>query len=66
MMHYEVIKQHVSNYPNPIVLSKGQFVRLGNQYDGPENWENWIFCHTLDYTSKGWVPEDHLKLSIME
>ena len=26
-------------------------------YDGPENWENWMFCHEEKYDRKGWVPE---------
>lgn len=56
-MRYEVIKEHRSHYPNPITLSKGQSVLLGKKYEGPENWNNWIFCYTLDGSLEGWVPE---------
>lgn len=56
-MDYEVIRQHRSNYPNPITLARDQVVILGERYDGPENWDNWVFCRTLDGGRSGWVPE---------
>jgi len=56
-MDYEVIKEHRSNYPNPITLSKGQSVILGKKYDGPEDWDNWVYCSTIDGSQEGWVPE---------
>ncbi|MBY0087533.1 ligand-binding protein SH3 [Brevibacillus sp. M2.1A] len=53
-----VIKNHRSNYPNPITLVEGQRVRIGKLYDGPENWQNWRYCYTLDEQQlEGWVPE---------
>lgn len=30
---------------------------MGELYDGPENWHNWRYCHTLDEQLEGWVPE---------
>ena len=30
-------------------------------YAGPENWENWMFCHEEKYDRKGWVPEQIIK-----
>lgn len=38
---YKVIKAHISNYPQPIQLSKGQRVILGKLDDGPQGWRNW-------------------------
>lgn len=56
-MNYEVSKKYQSNYPNPITLSKGQYVIVGKEYSGPEGWENWIYCFTLDKKREGWVPK---------
>lgn len=55
-MLFEVTKMHLSNYPNPITLAKGQEVIVGRSYAGPENWPNWIYCYTLDRGQEGWVP----------
>jgi len=52
-----VVKDHKSSYPDPIILSKGEKVRLGKAYNGPENWPGWMFCHKLSATQSGWVPE---------
>ncbi|MFD2172105.1 SH3 domain-containing protein [Tumebacillus lipolyticus] len=60
-MKYEITKSHRSNYPNPITLSKGQVVRVGKRYEGPENWPDWLYCTTLDQTLKGWVPEQIIR-----
>ena len=30
-------------------------------YAGPENWENWMFCHEEKYNRKGWVPEQIIR-----
>jgi hypothetical protein len=54
-MNYKVIQKHKGNYPNPISLKKGKFIIIGNKYKGPENWNNWVYCHTKE--NKGWVPE---------
>ncbi|EPY7709410.1 SH3 domain-containing protein [Bacillus pacificus] len=56
-MKYIVIKSYVSNYPDPIRLEEGDVVKMIESYDGPENWENWMFCHEEKYDRKGWVPE---------
>ncbi|GAV14642.1 SH3 domain-containing protein [Paenibacillus sp. NAIST15-1] len=59
MNDYIVIKKHRSNYPNPLTLIKGQSVIMGEKYEGPENWENWIFCTTQSEGNQkisGWVP----------
>lgn len=58
--HEVVIKNHRSNYPNPITLVEGQRVRIGELYDGPENWKNWRYCYTLDEQLEGWIPNECL------
>ncbi|MDV5065723.1 SH3 domain-containing protein [Bacillus sp. W1] len=60
-MKYIVIKSHVSNYPNPIRLEEGDVVKMIESYAGPENWENWMFCHEEKYDRKGWVPEQIIR-----
>ncbi|MFI8687208.1 SH3 domain-containing protein [Rossellomorea sp. NPDC077527] len=53
-----VIKyKHISSYPNPIKLNKGQSVIVGEKYTGNEEWNNWVYCLTADKSSEGWVPE---------
>ncbi|MFV8829516.1 SH3 domain-containing protein [Alkalihalobacterium sp. APHAB7] len=54
---YIVTKQHISNYPNPIRLFKGQAVIISKKYEGNEGWNNWIYCYTKDKHLEGWVPE---------
>ncbi|KEK22633.1 SH3 domain-containing protein [Bacillus gaemokensis] len=56
-MKYIVIQSHVSNYPNPISLEKGDTVLIGNKYVGPENWNNWVYCYEERNNREGWVPE---------
>ncbi|PFV93229.1 SH3 domain-containing protein [Bacillus thuringiensis] len=60
-MKYIVIKSHVSNYPNPIRLEERNVVKMIESYAGPENWENWMFCHEEKYDRKGWVPEQIIR-----
>jgi hypothetical protein len=59
----KVTKKHISNYPNPMRLIQGQTVLIGEKYSGPEEWDNWIYCRTLDSTLEGWVPEQILDIS---
>ncbi|WP_246234938.1 SH3 domain-containing protein [Bacillus aquiflavi] len=61
-MYYEVTKSHRSNYPNPIVLSKGQQMTVGKKYSGQENWDRWVFCSTIDCKLEGWVPEQMIQI----
>ena len=59
-MNYIIIEKHHSNYPKPIIIKKGTKLKIGDKYNGPENWENWRFCYTLDDKTKGWIPEQLL------
>ncbi|MDZ5607962.1 SH3 domain-containing protein [Bacillus pseudomycoides] len=60
-MKYVVIQSHISNYPEPISLEKGDQVRIGNSYSGPENWNNWVYCCAEHNGLVGWVPEQIIK-----
>lgn len=65
-MKYIVVKKHISNYPNPITLRKGEKVIVGKKYVGNENWSNWIYCFKLDKSQEGWVPEQILDDNIIK
>ncbi len=54
-MEYRVIKQHTSEFPNPMVISKGERLTVGEKSDDNEAWKGWYFCETQDQI-KGWVP----------
>lgn len=55
-MEYRVIKQHTSEFPNPMVISKGERLTVGEKSDDNEAWKGWYFCETQDQI-KGWVPK---------
>lgn len=57
MQQYKVIKEHISNYPDPIVLHKGQEVSYG---DEDTQFPNWIFCKSISTNKVGWVPKQLL------
>ena len=58
---YLVIKDHTSEYPEPIAFSKGAPLTLGEKYEGPEAWDNWIFCETPGQKG-GWVPAQIIEI----
>lgn len=52
---YFVIQDHTSEFPKPITFEKGTPLTAGEKYEGPEGWENWIFCESPGQEG-GWVP----------
>ncbi len=58
-MEYKVIKQHKGNYPDPIVIKKGETVILRKKSNYWE-WPNWVFCESQKTKKAGWVPEQVL------
>ncbi|HFH4297383.1 TPA: SH3 domain-containing protein [Pseudomonas aeruginosa] len=57
--HYIVIRAHVSEFPTPMVLKKGDRVSVGELYDGPEGWPDWYLCSAPGQEA-GFVPEQIL------
>lgn len=51
---WKSISSHTTSYENPIELSKGEIVRLGNRAP-EENWKDWIWAEN-DSLQGGWVP----------
>ncbi len=49
-----VIKSHKSDFPNPLILKKGERLEVG---DKKTNFAGWIWCTAPDGNS-GWIPEN--------
>jgi len=58
---YLVIKDHTSEYPEPITFAKGDTLAVGEKYEGPESWDDWFFCDTPGQKG-GWVPAQVIEL----
>lgn len=58
---YVAIKDHTSEYPEPITFEKGAPLTVGEKYEGPEGWDNWIFCDSPGQKS-GWVPAQIIEI----
>ncbi len=54
-MRYLVIAPHRSEFPHPITLARGQALRVGERYQGPEGWDDWYLCEAAGQ-QPGWVP----------
>ena len=57
-MEYIVIEDHMTEFPDPILLIKGEKVIFGEE---SLKMPNWIFCTKLDGSNKGWVPKQIIK-----
>ncbi|MCD9085607.1 SH3 domain-containing protein [Stenotrophomonas sp. SY1] len=58
---YLVIRGHTSQYPKPISFAKGATLVVGKKYEGPEGWDNWLFCDTPGQEG-GWVPAQIIEI----
>jgi hypothetical protein len=58
---YLVIKDHTSEYPEPITFAEGAPLTVGEKYEGPEGWDNWLFCETPGQKA-GWVPAQIIEI----
>ncbi|MEI2414751.1 SH3 domain-containing protein [Orrella sp. JC864] len=56
---YIVVLPHASEFPEPMTLKKGDWVSVGELYDGPESWPGWYLC-TAPGQAAGFVPEQIL------
>lgn len=57
--HYKVIKDYKSPYPDPIILRKGEKVKVLQEFKEDPDWENWIWCEGNN-GKKAWVPKQYL------
>ena len=60
-MKYQVIEQHRSEFPNPIIVTKGDKLIVGEKSDENEIWNNWYLCETQHHVT-GWVPGQIIKM----
>ena len=58
---YLVIQDHTSEYPEPITFEKGAPLTVGEEYQGPEGWDNWLFCESPGQKG-GWVPAQIIEI----
>lgn len=56
---YLVVQAHTSEFPNPMLVRKGDRVAVGERYDGPEGWPDWYLCTPADQQA-GFVPAQFL------
>ncbi len=58
---YLVTQDHTSEYPEPITFVKGAPLTVGEKYEGPEDWDDWLFCDTPGQKG-GWVPAQIIEI----
>lgn len=58
---YLVVQDHTSEFPRPITFERGAPLIVGEKYEGPEGWENWILCESPGQ-EPGWVPAQILEI----
>jgi Variant SH3 domain len=58
----KVITDHLSSASEPLVLAKGDIVRIGREFKEDPEWRDWIAC-TDQNGSTGWVPKQYLDIS---
>ncbi|MDP1599890.1 hypothetical protein [Phenylobacterium sp.] len=56
---YIVIRPHISEFPVPMAVKKGDRVWVGELYAGPEGWLDWYLC-SAPGQEPGFVPEQIL------
>ena len=57
-MRCRVIKNYTSAFPEPLILEKGEKLRIENK---KSEWAGWSWCIT-EKGDKGWIPENYLKI----
>ena len=58
-----VVDQHISQYPNPIIVSAGDIVITGRE---DSEWSGWIFCTNIQSNVSGWVPQQIISALTVE
>ncbi len=58
-----VVEQHISQYPNPIIVNAGDVVITGSE---DSEWSGWIFCTNIQSNVSGWVPQQIISVLTVE
>jgi hypothetical protein len=64
MTDYIVTKSHETEFPNPITLTAGEKVMIGedpNPEVNHDTWINWAYCIKEDGSNAGFVPEQIIR-----
>ena len=59
MKNAVVLNKHRSKFLNPLILSKGDIVKTGNE---DKEFPGWIWCTTSDNNS-GWISQTYLEIN---
>ena len=54
----KVIAKYISAFPEPLLLKRGELLRVENK---KSEWPGWVWCISND-GKKGWIPKSYLKL----
>lgn len=55
-------KTYVNSNANPIELTVGDVVRLGEKFKDDEMWPNWVHCVSIRTGKSGWTPIQILQI----
>ncbi|HCY39256.1 MAG TPA: hypothetical protein DHV02_05270 [Neisseriales bacterium] len=58
-----VVEQHISQYPNPIIVNAGDVVITGRE---DSEWIGWVFCTNIQSNVSGWVPQQIISVLTVE
>jgi uncharacterized protein YgiM (DUF1202 family) len=56
--HYQVISNYESAYPDPLVFSKGEMLKIGTE---TSDWPGWVWC-TNENGKSGWTPRSYIAI----
>jgi uncharacterized protein YgiM (DUF1202 family) len=54
----KVITEYISAFPEPLLIKKGESLRIENK---KSEWPGWVWCINND-GNEGWIPKSYLKL----
>ena len=55
---YQVIEDYNSDYTEPLVITKGEILTIGEK---ESEWSGWIWC-TNKFGKSRWVPENYIEI----
>ncbi len=59
-MQYKVVKDYTDTPEKPIIIAKGEQLKVIEESDAQGDWPNWVFCRGKD--KQGWVPKQILTI----
>lgn len=59
-VHYRVIQDYRSPYPDPIIFLQGEQVAVGREYKDDPEWAGWVWCRG-ENGQEAWVPKVYLQ-----